>query len=169
MPHWLANFPRWPTLLFAIVNAAIASTIAARLWQGSQAHSILETAARPIAMPEPLRDLAPSAIDPTVIQSAALFYESRSFYVPPAAPVLQTRPDYRLSATLTIPGQPPFAMLVQNQSGAKIKVRVGDDLEGWTVDAIQARAVLLRHEQQQLEIRSSQREPGMQPLSSTRP
>jgi hypothetical protein len=167
MPRQITNRLKWPTVLLALGNIVSVWAGVTRLWQGSETQLILATAALQIATPNDLQDPIHTAIDLTAVQSAALFYESRSFYIPPVAPRIQAPPpDYKLSGTLVIPKQPTIAMLIQNRSGARIKVRAGEDLEGWTVESIQAQGVMLRHEDQQYEIRSAARAPaaGMQPM-----
>jgi hypothetical protein len=64
-------------------------------------------------------------------------------------------------------------MLVQSSSGVRLKVRAGDDVEGWTVESIQPQVVIVRYAEQRFEIRSAARAQafGMQrmPLSSAAP
>src|SRR5215471_13846360 len=154
MPRRIAFSFRWPTPLLLLVNIAGVVACVLQFVHGSQAHSIAATVADKIAAPTPLSDPTLNSIDLSGIQNAALFYEARGFYVPPVVPELQTRPDYRLSGTLLIPNQPAVAMLIQNQSGARLKIREGQELEGWTVFAIRPQGVTLRHGEQELEIRS---------------
>jgi hypothetical protein len=164
----IASRLKWPTLLLALANIVGVWACAMRLWHGSEVQSTLATAPVRIAAPDALQDPIPNTIDLTAVQSAALFYESRTFYVPPVNHQVQPPPDYKLSGTLVIPRQPTVAMLIQNRSGARIKVRAGDDLEGWTVESIQAQSVLLRHVGQQFEIQSAARArtAGMQLMPS---
>lgn len=152
-PRFLVSW--WPTLLLAILNGAGVLGCVLLLWQGSALPSMLATPPRRLAAPQGFADLDRPLPDLAILQDTALFHESRTFYVPPALPELQNRPDYRLSGTLVIPGQAAAALLTHNPTGARRKVREGDDLEGWTVDAIRVKALVLRHGEQQLEIRSA--------------
>lgn len=153
----IANLFRWPTLLLALVNIAGVSAIAARLWSGSAAPSILAAAASNVTIPTALIDSTHGSVDLSSIQSAALFHASRAFYTPPVIPQIQPPPNYILAGTLVIPEQPTVALLVQPQSATRIRVRSGDTLSGWTVDSIEANLVKLRHADQQFEIRPAAR------------
>jgi hypothetical protein len=44
---------------------------------------------------------------------------------------------------MAIPNQPSAAVLVNLQSGVRTKVHVGDQIEGWTVSAVESRRVVL--------------------------
>lgn len=164
-----AILPGWPTLLLVLVNVAVVSAGAMRLWQGSTARSILATPPQRTAPPVALREPTANFVDLSGIQSAALFHESRSFYIPPAIPAVRARPDYRLSATWRLPKQPTTAVLIQNQSGARIRVQPGAEVEGWTVESIDTQIVILRDGEQQIEIRTARTAlgSGMQPASSS--
>jgi len=169
IPRRLASGFRGPTLLLVVVNTAAVWACGARLWHSSAAQIILATPPQRIAPPPALQDPIQRSIDLASVQSAALFYESRSFYTPPAIPEVQRPPDYRLAATWMPPNQPATALLVQNQSGTRIKVRPGGDIEGWTVESIAAQVVMLRHGEQQIEIRTARQTAasGMQAVSSS--
>jgi type II secretory pathway component PulC len=153
MQRWLAHLPKWPTLALALLNGVGLWACLAQLWHDSAARALLSTAAQEIPRPTQSQDPARTRADFAIVQSAALFHGSRRFHAPPAVAEVQSRPDYRLSGTLILPNRPAVAMLIQNQTGARHKVRQGDELEGWTVESIRPRLVTLRHGQHQLEIR----------------
>lgn len=172
------KLPRWGTVLLATANAVGIWLCVARLWQGSEAASILATAPLPAHAPRPVKESEPAAEDLTAIMAAALFYQTRAFYTPPPVPQLQPPPDYKLSGTLVIPQQPTVALLIQGHTGARTKVREGDTLDGWKVASVQPQAVTVSHGEQQFEIRSTARTTafGMRavplsvsPLRATRP
>jgi len=142
-------------LLLLLANILGGWACASRAWHGSEVRSILATAPLPIAPPVALPDPPPRAIDFSAIQRGALFYASRTFYVPPAIPPMQPPPDYQLAGTLLVPQQPAAAMLVQPRTGKRAKVRAGDDLEGWTVASVEPNVISLRHGDQQIEIRAA--------------
>jgi hypothetical protein len=171
LPH-LEQF-RWSSGLFVLANLLGLWACATRYLHGSEIASILATAPVRIAPPTPLSDPPSETLDFASIQTAALFYESRGFYTPPVLPPVKPPPSFRLSGTLVIPQQPTVAMLVQSSSGVRLKVRAGDDVEGWTVESIQPQVVIVRYAEQRFEIRSAARAQafGMQrmPLSSAAP
>lgn len=145
---------KWPTSGLVLVDAFIALAIVTRLWTGSEALAILETPAQAPKLPDPLIDPVPGEIDLASLQSMAVFYASRTFYVTPPAPQLQPPPDYRLSGVLVAPMHSPVAMLTQNQSGRRVRVSEGDTLDGWMVESIQSHSVRLRYAEQHTEIES---------------
>ena len=160
------SVPSWPTCALLAVNATALWACATCWWQGSAAPTLLATDARRIALPTPLEEPIPAARDLTPIQNAAVFHESRRFYVAPQVPVELPHPNYRFAASWSQPGRPATALLIQNPSGTRLKVQPGANVEGWRVDSIDARGVLLRHAEQQLEIgaRQSMPVPGIQTI-----
>lgn len=131
------------TLLLAAINLALMAAVGWRLTEGSQREELLRA-------DEPAIDLAAldlsasMPLDVQSLQTQAIFYRSRSFYIAPVAPVVeQPVPAVRLAGSMAIPNQSPAAVLVNLQSGARTKVHVGDQIEGWTVSAIEPRRVVL--------------------------
>lgn len=123
------------TLLLCAVNAALALALGWRVLHGSQRQELVTAAPRATPATFASLDLpALTAIDS--IQAQAIFHTSRSFYVPPVQTVVQPPPDYRLVGSMSIPGKPPSAVLMHAQSGARMRVAKGDQLEGWTVTEV---------------------------------
>jgi type II secretory pathway component PulC len=137
--------------LLALLNAALAVTLTARLWRGTDIHSLLATPKSPITG-ESIR--IPIPADPAnldAIQQDALFYTTRRYYVMSAATVQIPRPDYRVSGTVMRAGG-AVAFVVPNGSGATRRISIGDDLNGWTVRAIDSTRVVLRNGEAECEI-----------------
>jgi hypothetical protein len=147
----------WQRLALTALNVAGVLICIAQLWAGSEAQHILAAAPLPIAPPAPLREPTQRAADLAAIRDAAVFHESRRFFLAPAVLPAQSRPDYRLSGVMVMPGGTRLALLIQNPSGARLKVREGDALEDWTVASIHAQTVVLSHGEQQLEVRAAPR------------
>jgi hypothetical protein len=161
---------RVPTVLLVIVNALALWACGARLWHASTAaQMILATPPQRMAPPPALQEPTPRSIELSSVQSAALFYESRSFYIPPAIPEVKLPPDYRLAGTWMPPNKPATAVLINNPSGTRIKAQQGSDIEGWTVESITAQIVMLRYGEQHIEIRTGRpaTASGMQAVSSS--
>jgi hypothetical protein len=165
----VASSLRGPTVLLVMVNALALWACGTRLWHGSTAQVILATPPQRIAPPPTLQDPISRSIDLSSVQSAALFYESRSFYTAPAIPEIKLPPDYRLAGTWMPQNQLATAVLVHNPSGTRIKAQQGSDIEGWMVESITAQIVMLRYGEQHIEIRTARRAtaPGMQAVSSS--
>lgn len=135
------------TSLLILANVFAVALLISRAWQGTQAARLLATEPKTFAVPE-LDTGAPARVASLgVIQEQALFYATRRFYTPPppsAVPVTPPRPDYKLAGTFIIPSKPTVALLT-GSAGASRKVKTGDDLDGWTVQAIEAGRVTLQY------------------------
>jgi hypothetical protein len=143
-----------PTLLLGLFTGTLLVAPLVVLLGGTQAAGLLATPAR---APAPLTiDLAdaPAMPDLGAIQSQPLMYSTRAFYVAPApdtAPTVPPLPDYRFAGAFIVPNKPAVALL-SRQGAATRRVRVGEDLDGWRVQAVESRRVLLQWQDQQREI-----------------
>lgn len=143
------------TVALLAANVAAAAFIGMWLWQGTEAPGLLATPARELAAPvvslaEPQRAAALH-----VLGEQPLFHASRKIYVAPepnAAAAAPPPPAYRLAGTLAAPQRPTVALLTHTGTGEPLKVRAGEALEGWQVQAIERTRVVLSHGQEQLEI-----------------
>jgi hypothetical protein len=143
------------TLLLGGATLAILSGTFALIVGGTQAAALLATPASPaaplifeLADSPPLPDLA-------AIQSQPLMHANRSFYVAPApdaAPVAPPLPEYRFAGAFIAPHKPAVALLANPGGTGARRVRVGEQLDGWLVKAIDARRVVLQWQEQQREI-----------------
>jgi hypothetical protein len=150
--------PKFRALTFALitVNVLLLFLIGQRALQGTRAAALIATPAETFKAPRTHVALPEIAhVDLTVLQSRALFHASRSFFVPPPPPpmpIAPPRPDYRFAGLFVIPNKPPLAMLSQNTTGVSRKVKVGDELEGWRVQAIESQRIVLQFAQETFEI-----------------
>jgi hypothetical protein len=147
---------RPPTAALATANFLMAAVLIYESWHGTQSAALLATPPRRLNLPETRIGLPARAANLASIQDHALFYASRQFYVPPAPgsiPITPPKPDYRLAGTFVIPSKPTVAVLT-NQTGTR-KVKPGDDLDGWRVQVVENRRVVLQYEDQILEITSA--------------
>jgi len=145
------------TIALVVLNVVLAAAIGNRLWRGTQTALLIATPATHRAVPTLIPDSPATAVwQGTVIQDRALFYASRRFYKPPAlAQAMLPRPDYRLLGTVSAPGRPPVALLQPMGPGATRHVKAGDELDGWTVHAVEHTRVILQQNGQQYEIASA--------------
>jgi hypothetical protein len=131
--------------LFAI-NAGLLTLTIWRISVGTQTKLLLATAPKPVVITK--MEFAAGGEKPALvlIQGQPLFHASRHFFVPldPAATsVTPPIPDCRLVGTFVIPGKPDVALLTYNTSGASMKVRPGDELDGWTVKSVERTRVVI--------------------------
>ena len=158
------------TSSLVLVNICTLSVLLDRAWHGTQTQFLLATAPKPFAIPELNTEGPAQAGSLTVIQDQPVFYASRHFYTPPppsALPATPPKPDYRLVGTFIIPSKPTVALLT-GAGGVSRKVKTGDDLDGWTVHAVEAGRVTLQYEATTLEISSASKSgnAGMQVVSA---
>lgn len=136
-------------MAIALCTCAIGAAILYVAFAGTRATELLATPAKaPAALAFDVSD-APRSADLAAIQSQPLVHASRAFFVPPrsnAAPATPPRPDYRLAGVLVVPNKPAVALLVSRQGGASRRVKMGEELEGWRVQAVDRKQVTLAFE-----------------------
>lgn len=160
------------TALLIVANAGAAAILLDRALQGTQAARLLATPPKSFAIPEIDTTPPAQAANSSVIQDQVLFYASRRLYIPPppsALPVAPPRPDYKLAGTFIIPSKPSMA-LMRGATGVSRKVKTGGDLDGWTVQAVEAGRVTLQFGTTTFDIVSAGKggSPGMQVVPLTR-
>jgi len=144
-----------PTKLLGAGTFAIAMIIVYVAFAGTRAKKLLATAAQPATTLDFDVTDAPRATDLAAIQSQPLVYASRSFYVAPlpnTVPAAPPRPDYRLAGTILAPHKPAVALLVSRQTGANRRVKSGDELEGWQVQAVDRKQVTLAWQSERIDL-----------------
>ena len=148
-----------PTLLLAGVCVAIGVAIVIVAAGGTRVDALLATPAKaPAALTIDL-SAPPRAGDLAAIKSQPLLHASRTFYeapLPSAEPTSPPRPDYRLAGTILVPRKPAVALLTSRAGGATLRVKPGDTLEGWTVQAIERRLVTLNWQNERFDITATQ-------------
>ena len=153
-PRGILRLP-WPTLAIGLVVFALSGACVFVVLGGTRAAELLATPARaPAALKIELASSTTSA-DLTAIQAQPLLYASRVFYLAPAVdatPAAPPRPDYRLAGTFLVPGKPAVALLANSQSGANRRVKPGETLDGWTVEAVSRKQVTFLWQDQRFEL-----------------
>jgi hypothetical protein len=159
------------TVLLGSANVGLAAWLAVRAFTGWSLDA-LTTEESPMRTVEAVPTVAPAAPSFDSIQAQAVFHKSRSFYIAPESPVAQQPPpDYRLAGSMAVPNQPRSAVLVGNRSNARVKVVVGDLLEGWTVAEVTPTHVVVQLGERTEQIGTSTRSQpgGMRLISSDQP
>jgi hypothetical protein len=147
-----------PTLALAALNAGLFICILIVAFGGTRASELLATPAVASAPLDIKLGTAPAPTDLAAIQDKPLMHASRAFYsapAPDAAPQAPPLPDYRLAGSFLAPKRTPVALLARPQGGATRRVRAGDDLDGWRVDSIESKRVVLKWQDQTREILSA--------------
>jgi hypothetical protein len=130
----------------------LAATLLLQGWRGSRAAAILRTPPRKMTVAP-----SPRALELTndfqVIRDRALFYATRKFYAPvPGTPPTTSAQlsSYQLIGTLLVPHKPGVAFLRRGPAGKTATVSSGDDLDGWTVKAVQSGKAVFGYKDQQV-------------------
>ncbi len=138
---------RLPPGLIALMAANVAIATAAGLiaWVPGHHESRLEKLVRSIPMPNiPPASPPATAANLQAMRNSPMFYQARAIVVvEDPAVIMATRPDYILAAAMILPQGHSVAYLKPPGAGTTaIRVRIGDDLGGWTVSAIEPRRVV---------------------------
>jgi len=141
--------------LLIALDVLLLGVLTMRLWQG--------TAMGEVAHDEPARIGVPdvSLITPQVqkpsetIRTHAIFHTTRQFYVAPTPLQVEQKPppDYHLNGAFAAPGKPLMALLSGTQGKPAMKVREGDVLEGWNVISVNQQRVVLKRDEETIELR----------------
>lgn len=145
------------------VAAVLGALVVVRLLAGTQSDELLATPPRAPRLPEMQLEAPALEAQLEPLRDRALFYASRAFYVappPPPAPTAPPKPNYLLAGTFVIPQKHTVALLKQGTGTNVVKVKAGDDLEGWHIESVDAARVVLRHQDERFEIARAARDAG---------
>ncbi len=155
-----------------IANFGLALVIAVCIGHGTQTAALLATPTSAAAAPPPHSSTPGGHAEVATIQSAPLFHASRRYFVPPApdaGPATPPIPSYQLVGTFVIPNKPTLAILKQATTGTSRKVTAGEMLDGWLVQAVESRRVVLRYENESREILAAGRNSDPRGMPTTSP
>ena len=144
----------WRTAALVLINVLALICVGLRLWKGTEAARILQTPARAVKVPALRVDLPPLYTDFRGLADRTPFYASRHLYVQaslaasPPPPV----PKYVFGGAVIRQHGLAVALLNNPASGSTVRVTAGKDLEGWSVESVEASRVVLRHENERAEI-----------------
>lgn len=136
--------------LLLLASTAIASVVLALT--PSATDRLLATPAGRVPYQSPVLVARAAPVDAKLIQSASLFHPARQYFEPPPVTTAPPRPDYMVAGVLAAPGGKAVAILSQRATQATRRVKAGEDLDGWTVAAIERSRVTLRFEQEQFDL-----------------
>lgn len=138
-------------LALAALNVILAACLLTGIWRGTQTATLLATAPRPMPLPEYELTRPVSQTRLATLEDRTLLYASRHVYVAPAPNLAPPKPNYRLVGTFIIPSKPAVALLTGPQDTSR-KVKAGDRLDGWLVEAVERHRVQLRHDGETFDI-----------------
>jgi len=135
------------------LNVAAAALLIVTLAKGTQTGALLSTPPRMPAFPA-FPTTRPREVSRfPILQDRILLYATRHFFVAPTTVATVPKPEYRLVGTFIIPDKPAVALL-SGANGTSRKVKPGESLDGWMVEAVETRRVILRSDAETFEISS---------------
>jgi hypothetical protein len=148
---------RVTTILLAMANVALALLVVL-LWNRGQAR-VTEPAqlgVQPLSLPDlaALNSIPMPGVDGTTIREQSVFYPTRAFYRPPAAPVEVSPPEYEMAGTLRLANGIRIAFVKRKADQSSRTLHLGDDLEGWRVQVIDPDRIVVARNEQSAELRA---------------
>jgi hypothetical protein len=154
---------RMTTLLLSFLSAGlILLLIAIGHWGQDRVHQPEHLADRHISQPD-LSVLNPTAaptIDLTAIRDNAVFYTHRAFFQPNLPEQSIAVPEYDFAGSIGLPQGKRVAFVKKKSDKSNRTVHVGDDLDGWRVESIDAQRVVIVKDTQKVELKSATESPG---------
>jgi hypothetical protein len=148
---------RITTMLLVLCNALLAALVV-MLWSRGQARvsEPAHLAVTPLSLPDlaALSSIPMHSVDMTTIREQAVFYESRAFYQPPPVQVEVSAPEYEMSGTLRLADGRRIGFVRKKADSSGKTLHVGEDLEGWRVQAIEPDRIILGLNERNAELRS---------------
>jgi hypothetical protein len=148
-------------VLMGIVVAAI-GWMGWRLVQGTAVQSLLATPVGKSPWEKVSLETPKAGADISGLRDKPLMYATRAVYVAPPTQisVAPPAPAYKLAGTLVMPSKPTRATLVPMAGGRSIRVKPGDSLDGWTVQSVDMKRVILAFGEQRTELSRSSDAPA---------
>jgi hypothetical protein len=154
---------RFATVLLSVLSGSllVLLVIIAR-WGETRVHAPEHVSARHLAEPD-LSLLNPSAaanVDVTAIRENAVFYSHRAFFQPPPPGESIPVPEYDFAGSMGLPQGKRLAFVKRKSDRSNRTVHVGDDLDGWHVESIDAQRVVIVKDGKQIELKSANESGG---------
>jgi hypothetical protein len=150
---------RASTVLLLLLNAGLLVLVSS-VWRDGQRRVAepANLAVTPLEQPDlaPLNSVPMPGVEVATIRDQAVFYVRRSFYRPPPPSMEVPPPEYVLSGTFGLQDGKRVAFVKRKSDQSSRTLHVGDDLDGWRVDRVEASRVVLTHDTQISEVVDTQ-------------
>jgi hypothetical protein len=154
---------RLTTVLLSILSSGlIMLLIVITRWGQERVHRPEHLVDRHLAEPD-LSVLSPHAapnIDLAAVRDNAVFYTHRTFLQPPAPGQIVPVPDYDFAGSIGLLQGKRLAFVQKKSDKSSRTVHVGDDLDGWRVEIIEAARVVIERDNQKVELKSANASSG---------
>jgi hypothetical protein len=131
-------------------------------WGEARVHAPEHLTARHLAQPDLtlFNAVASPNVDMTAIRDNAVFYAHRTFFQPPPPEQSVPVPEYDFAGSIGLPEGKRVAFVKKKSDKSNRTVHVGDDLDGWRVESIDAQRVVIVRDSQKIELKSASESPG---------
>ena len=131
-------------------------------WGEARVRAPEHLTARHLAQPDLvlLNAVASPNIDVAAIRDNAVFYAHRTFFQPPPPGQSVPVPEYDFAGSIGLPQGKRVAFVKKKSDKSNRTVHVGDDLDGWRVESIDAQRVVIVRDSQKIELKSANESPG---------
>jgi hypothetical protein len=148
--------------LSALCSGLFVLLIVTARWGQERVHAPDHLTARHLAQPDlALLNAAASAnIDMNAIRDNAVFYAHRTFFQPPPPGQIVPVPEYDFAGSIGLPQGKRVAFVKKKSDKSNRTVHVGDDLDGWRVESIDAQRVVIVRDSQKMELKSANESAG---------
>jgi len=154
---------RWTSILLAMLSGGLL-VLLVMIWRWGEArvHAPEHLTARHLAQPDLtiLNAVAAPNIDVTAIRDNAVFYAHRAFFQAPIPGQSVPVPEYGFAGSIGLPQGKSVAFVKKKSDKSNRTVHVGDDLDGWRVESIDAQRVVIVRDSQKIELKSANESPG---------
>jgi hypothetical protein len=99
-------------------------------------------------------------IDLAAVRDNAVFYTHRAFFQAPPPAQSVPLPEYDFAGSIGLPQGKRIAFVKKKSDKSNRTVHVGDDLDGWRVQSIEAQEVIIVRDSQKIELKSGSAAPG---------
>jgi hypothetical protein len=149
-------------VLSMLCSGLVVLLIVISRWGEARVRAPEHLAARHLAQPDLalLNAAASPNIDMTAIRDSAVFYAHRTFFQPPPPGQSVPVPEYDFAGSIGLPQGKRVAFVKRKSDKSNRTVHVGDDLDGWRVESIDAQRVVIVRDSQKLELKSASESAG---------
>ena len=142
-------------LLSALSGGLLALLIIVLRWGEGRVQAPDRLTAHHLAPPDLalLNPVAPPTVDVAAIRDNAVFYAHRTFFQPPPPGQSTPVPDYEFAGSIGLPQGKKVAFVKKKSDKTNRTVHVGDDLDGWHVESIDAQRVVIVRDTQRVELK----------------
>jgi hypothetical protein len=149
---------RLTTMLLSILSGSLLILLLMVVhWGEGRVHAPERLTTRHLSSPDLalLNAAAAPSVDLAAIRDNAVFYSHRTFFQPPPPGQTIPVPEYEFAGSIGLPQGKRVAFVKKKSDKTNRTVHVGDDLDGWHVETIDAQQVVITRDTQKVELKAA--------------